>query len=1781
MARGGAGHDITSWGDTVTELLEPIAVIGMAGRFPGARDVTAFWDVLAGGVECVRFASADELLAVGVPPSALEHPDYVPAIALPDGLTDFDAGLFGFTPREAALCDPQIRLFLETAHAALENAGYAPDRLDSVGVFGSAGVNRYHEVYGRSAADELRSAAGMSIGTLNNPDYVGTLVSYKFGFRGPSMTVQTACSSSLVAAHLAAQALRSGECDIAVAGGADVELPLGHGHWWAPGSPLSRDGHCRPFDAGATGTVFGSGAGVVVLKLLSDALADGDEIHAVIRSSAINNDGSDKVGFSAPSVRGQAAAVVEAMEMGGFVPSDISYLEAHATGTELGDPVELEALNQAYRQLAGDDMTPGRVPIASVKGNVGHLGHASGVTSLIKVALALRNELIPASVNFTAPNPKLPLDGSPFVVNDRARPWPTSARRPRLAGVNSLGIGGTNVHMIVGEPPAVTPTSTDGRPRLVVWSARTREALDAYRPALADHFRTMDTDRFDDAVATLQRGRTEHAERAAVVVTDAADAVRALRAWSAPTRTTVDTVGFLLPGQGTQHAGMARELHDRDQTFRTTFDECLDQLRTHGADVREHWIAADDAELADTRLAQPLLFAVEYALATMWQAWGVRPNWLLGHSIGELTAAAVAGVVDLPAAAALVAGRARSMAAAEPGAMLAVRASEDEIATHLSDGELSIAVVNGPRQVVLAGAEDRVDACAERLRDAGVAVRRLRTSHAFHSVHMRAAEPSFLAAFAGVALHAPRIPIVSAATGALISDEQATDPMFWVSQLSRPVLFGQALETALADRSALVLEVGPGRVLTELVGDRAVAVPSLPSEPGSDWQAVMDAVGTVWCHGTGVDWSAIDQDRPLRRTVVPGYRYERQRYWLDPVAAPTEAEPPEVVTDGPVAAPEPVVTGVASEFTVPTWIVADPVQGNDFEHGDTAVALLPSDPDSAVELRVAMQRAGLRVVPLYESTEFRELPDGYELGADVDAGVARALTDLAARGITVRLLVHALGAAGWEAPSTRSVDRQVAQSFHSLLSLIRHGHRHALGALPGVVVVTRNSVDVSGDEGTEPVKATMHGAMLSLAEEEPRASYKLVDLGRSVDEDMLVAELCAGGRTEFVALRGARRWLRGLRPFEASPVGDRTVRRNGVYLITGGLGGLGRAVARELAGTGMRPTLLLLGRSAEADDGRYRAEIEAWERMGSRVAVLPADVTDARGLRRALDIAASRYGAVNGVFHLAGVPGDGMLHVRSVADAERVLAPKVKGTLVLAEVLATRPALDFFVAFSSRAALAGHRGSGDYAAANAFLDAFVETDALPGCRKISINWPAWHSVGMAVPAPPAGVIRWRTTLRPDAYPVLDEHRINGRALLPGTGHLDLIVRAYRETVATDEQMAVRIEDVVFQRPFVVLAALDWEIDFEPHGQGGHLFRVCSQQPGEDRVVHVQGRIGACDSDAEPRDLDELRDRMPDTQPPPRRLPGRRMFLLGPRWSNVTAIRTGAGPAPEKLVSLALPEVFAAETEGHWLHPTLLDSATAHARDTTDGFFLPFGYESVTVHGRLGSELISHIRRQPSGDELIRADVEVLDPHGRLVVAVIGFTMRRVTDTAFADQEPVASASADEEPAGIDPDVGTRMLLRLLDSRPPRQVAVSRHRGGRPVPEDLGLSVTHVAPLVVAEPVHTGPPVVGETNAPGLVAPAPAADPGATTTAKQAATDGSLVGRVSAVFARSLGMPGVDTGDDFFELGGNSLTAVEVMSQIRKEFAVDLSIAALFDYPTIGQLAEELQRRGVA
>ncbi|MFJ2638302.1 SDR family NAD(P)-dependent oxidoreductase [Streptomyces sp. NPDC087511] len=1759
----------------MNELPEPIAIIGLAGRFPGAADIGQFWRNLVTGTESVTFPDDDALRASGVSEEALADPDYVRATAQASDLDSFDAGLFGFSPRDAQIADPQIRLFLETAHAALENSGHIPGSLPDVGVFGSVGTNAYGGRLVDAEGDKARSTTGMSRGSLNNADSAATLVSYKLGLNGPSMTVQTACSSSLVAVHLAAQSLRSGECEIALAGGADIELPLGHGHYWSEGGPLSRDGHCRPFDADATGTVFGSGAGVVVLRRLSDALADGDRVLAVLRSTAVNNDGAEKVGFTAPSIGGQVAVVTEAISMAGIDASDISAVESHGTGTALGDPIELAALNQAFRLLASQDLEPGSCALTSVKGNVGHLGHAAGVTSLIKVVLSLDAERIPGNVNLSSPNPKLELDGSPFRLPTAAQDWPRTPGRPRYAGVSSLGIGGTNVHAVLEEGPEPIVEPHGNRPRLVVWSGRSAGVADTYRRRIAEHFATTGENGFAAGTDTLQRGRTAHRVRGAAVATSAAEAVAVLTdpqatALTATTRDRTGEVAFLFPGQGSQHAGLAFDLYDHEPAFAESFDTVLDLFEAQDLPVRRWWRdAARDDDLQDTLRAQPLLFAVEYALARMWLSWGVRPTALLGHSIGEVAAAAVSGVMSLQDAVRVVAVRARAMDRMPAGGMLAVAGPVEEVRGLLTGG-VHIAVVNGPRQVVVASAPEALKEFAAAARTAGLASRRVPTSHAFHSPAMTEAAEEYRAALAALELNPPRIPLYSAATGALMTDRQATDPAFWADQLTGPVRFGYALDTLLADADRTLLEVGPSRTLTALArqhpdvkAGRHVVAATLPqrrSESPGDRRSVLTALGVVWTDGHEIDWDAVAGGATPRRTEVPGYPYERVRHWVDEVSAtgavPAPAEHAE-------AAAEPVP---ASAFSVERW-VERPLDPMTVEpHGVTqAVAFLPADRTASVDLLARLSQAGLRVVPVWAGSGFGEVSGGFTVRPAHSKDLRQLLDTLAQRRVLPALVVHGW-ALGTAAQDPADVGAALERGFHTVTELARQAGRTTDGpAQPALLVVTEHAVDVSGNEPLEAAHAMLTGLVRTLALENPGTAARLVDLGPGVGEEETVQEFTRWRTSGLAALRGDRRWAPTEIPFLPEPMDTSVLRRGGVYLVTGGLGGLGLSVAKGLARTGLRPRLVLLGRTGVLAPAN-RDELEQY---GAVVDARACDVTDASALTTVLDGVTETHGPVHGVLHLAGVAGDGMVQFSDRARAERALAPKVAGSLALEQVMAGRRTLDFFVGFSSRAAVDGLVGGGDYAAANAFLDAWTRSARINADRHLSVNWPSWSGVGMAVDSlaaderrrvVDAGGVSWSLDISAETHPILDEHRMNGTPVLPGAAYLDLTIGAYRSELLGGDRGPVRLTDVVFRRPLSVPSERRLEIVFLPD-EHGHRFTVVSSRSGTDEapLTHVTGSVEPVEAQESRVDVPTLLAGVENSRPSALKT-GRLAFALGPRWNTVEEIRTTASDPALRMVRLALPDEFAAEAGQHAVHPTLLDAATAYARDVErEDPHLPFLYRELTVHApALPARLFSRVTRRNAVRDTIAADIDLIAPDGRLLAEIKGFMMRRITGDVLGgpaeDDEP-----AGRRPSGIPQQTGVDLLFELLDGRTPRQVAVRPYEDERPVP--LG-----TAPRTPV-PVRPDTPAEAAAIAPEQSAvPAPAAP---------------VDDRVAGLWSSTLGISNVSPDDDFFELGGNSLTAVELMTHVRGMFGIDLGIAAMFDFPTPKMLSDELRRLGAS
>ncbi len=880
--------------------IDPICVIGMAGRFPGARNVDEFWQNLCDGIESIRPLTPDELRSSGIDPAIIDDPNYVNAGAVLEDADQFAASFFGYTPREAELMDPQQRIFLECAWEAFEHAGCDVERFgDPVGVYAGIALNSYFQ-NNLATRPELAPQLGhYSLTVGNEKDFVATRVAHKLHLKGPAISVQTACSSSLVALHLACQSLRAGEIGLALVGGGRVRSPLHAGYIYVDGGIPSPDGHCRAFDAKARGCVAASGIATVVLKRLGDAQRDGDHIFAVIKSTAINNDGGDKAGFTAPGVEGQAEVIARAHSAAGITADTISYVEAHGTGTSLGDPIEIAALTRAFHA------TSSRIAhcrIGSVKTNIGHLDAGAGVAGLIKTVLALDREVIPPSLHFQTPNPQIDFSRSPFVVNDALTAWPRGLER-RRAGVSSFGIGGTNAHTIVEEASPAAPSSPSRPWQLLILSAKTPTALDRAAANLARHLRANPDVSLADVAHTLQTGRREFQHRRIVVARDTADAADALeknaarQVASAFATAANPPLVFMFPGQGAQFPGMARELFETEPVFRAALLQCAALLKPH-LDLLGALYPGDakDETMTQTAIAQPAIFSVEYAMAKLWESWGVRPTAFVGHSVGEFTAACLAEVFTLDDALTLLAGRARLMQSVPAGAMLAVRLPEPELRSRLS-ADVEVAAINSPRLSVVSGPREAIARFAEKLNDDGVACAPLHTSHAFHSAMMEPVLAPFTALAQGVRLTGPRIPIISTLTGG--AGANVATPDYWARQLREPVRFADAVHAVAQE--AVLLEVGPGCTLAPLARQTrgGTVISSQSSAPGSEQAAMLEALGRLWLAGVRIDWSRIRHGERRLRVPLPTYPFERERFWIAPgqierAAPATHAEPPKI-----------------------------------------------------------------------------------------------------------------------------------------------------------------------------------------------------------------------------------------------------------------------------------------------------------------------------------------------------------------------------------------------------------------------------------------------------------------------------------------------------------------------------------------------------------------------------------------------------------------------------------------------------------------------------------------------------------------------------------------------------------------------------------------------------------------------------------------------------------------------------------------------------------------------
>jgi acyl transferase domain-containing protein/thioesterase domain-containing protein/D-arabinose 1-dehydrogenase-like Zn-dependent alcohol dehydrogenase/acyl carrier protein len=1444
-----------------------IAIIGLAGRFPQAIDLEYFWTLLKNGREAVVEFSDEKLLATGIDPALLQHPDYVKSGMVIPGIADFDADFFEMSARDAEITDPQQRLFLECAWQVLEQAGYPPATTDaSIGVYAGVSDNRYLSHCLEPNRETLLPTVGAyRLFTLSGKDYIATRTAYKLNLTGPAMSIQTACSTSLVAVHVACQSLLNMECDMVLAGGASIAVPQEQGYLYQEGMIMSPDGHCRAFDAQAQGTTGGGGVGVVLLKRLDDALADGDTIHAVIRGSAINNDGADKIGYTAPSVSGQSAVILEAQSVAEVHPDEISYIEAHGTGTPLGDPIEIQALTQAFRAKT---QRKGYCAIGSVKTNIGHADAAAGIAGLIKTILALKHQKLPPSLHYERPNPQIDFANSPFFVNHQLVDWKADEATPRCAGVSSFGVGGTNAHVIVEEAPALESSGPSRPLQLITLSAKTPTALESATHNLSDWLQSHEEIALADVAYTLNQGRQSFAYRRSLVCSDINDALQQLGnpAGLAISKASekARTVVFLFPGQGSQYLNMTRNLYASESVFKNAFDECTTLLTPSlGLNLRDLLYSDNEqhhATLKQTAYTQPALFAVEYALAKLWMAYGVQPRAMLGHSIGEYVAACLAGVFSLEEALVLVATRGQLIQSLPSGAMLAVPLSEEEIQPWMTT-EVSLAAVNDSKRCVVSGTHQAMASLQQALQAQGIESRALQTSHAFHSHLLEPILAPFSQKVGQMKLRPPKIPYLSNFTGDWIRSEQATDPQYWVSHLRHAVRFADNVQALFKHQTDILLEVGPGQTLLAMMrqepeySDRAVLVASLPRQRDTENQAeitqFLHTLGQLWSQGVDIHWPAFYAEEKRHRLPLPTYPFERQRYWIDApkrqvhqATGKSRVQSKDNNTDSKhwLYRPDWIKSAISNTTAVGTkaqhWVLFEDHCG------------------VSQQLQQALLQQGHTVTTVQVNTTFKQqTANAYCINPQQAEDYESLVRTLAQTEFPSQWL-HC-----WmisQEPSDNPFEQSelaLQLGFYSLLYLTQALGKCNINKPLDITVLSNQMQAVIDSDPVQPEKATLLGAVKTIGQEANNLHCRSIDITIPFDNEpqiqSLLLELLTPINESVIAYRQGQRWTQNYQSvLWQSSLPTHRLRQQGTYLITGGLGGIGLSLADYLAHH-VQAKLILIGRSAfpakmawqnylsehEKTDAIVQKihRLQKLEKEGAEVLVYNADVADRRQMQEVIESSQQHFGEIHGVIHAAGIPDGALIANRDSQTSAQVLAPKVTGTLVLNQLLSEQP-LDFFVLCSSLASIVGIAGQVAYCAANAFQDAFAQAQRHhPQTLFTAINWDTWQKVGMAVKAVnnPLAVAPGRNlaesplkTAHPLFYAyqrdghkitylsqlneqlwVLNDHRLFGSqsTVMPGTAYLEWAGAALLQhrTETNLSTSTVVLQDVYFLQPLVI------------------------------------------------------------------------------------------------------------------------------------------------------------------------------------------------------------------------------------------------------------------------------------------------------------------------------------------------------------------------------------------
>lgn len=1811
-----------------------VAVIGMAVRFPQAETLSDFWQNLIAAKNCITYFSHQEMLDAGVEESLLNNAKYVKAKGMIHDGMGFDASLFSYSHREAELMDPQLRIYHECIFQALNNANYAVEDLnEQIGLYGGAGSNPQWTA--QYLLDSSKSLAGQyEIGNLNGQEFFNTRVANKLNLKGPAITVQTACSSSLVAIHLAVQGLIAGDCELAVAGGVEMNTdpflksPDARGYLFQEGMINSPDGHCRPFDARANGTVSGDGAGAVVLKKLEDAIEDGDHIYAVIKGSAINNDGQEKTAYTAPSIKGQVRAISAAQEMAEVTPDSISYIEAHGTGTALGDPIEISALNQVF----GSQKNVCKV--GSVKSNIGHLGSAAGVAGFIKTVLSMYHNKLPASLHFESANPEIDFENTSFKVNSELSEW-QHQDYPVRAGVSSFGIGGTNAHIILEEyikEPAVQAVNDlmeQQGPVLLTLSSSTEEALLKQTENLGEYVNNNPSVNIKDIEYSLHVGRRPLMRRLAIVANNKSEAVEALNSLESPHRLMGteknNKIVFMFPGQGAQYVNMATQLYHAQKVYRSHVDECFALIEPEFSRQLQNILFDRDHQKNDqinnTLYTQPLLFIIEYALARYLMHLGVKPWAMIGHSLGEYVAATLSGVFDLPVALKVIRKRAELMNSTEQGSMLSVLMDEKQLMPLLSD-QLDIAAVNGHDSCVVSGKNDAIEAFKQHCHQHDIKCQPLDTSHAYHSSLMQPIVNAFERYLSEQPINVPEVPYVSNTSGQWIQTSEAQKPSYWAQHLRNAVRFADGLNTLMKEDNALFIEVGPSKTLASFVRQHNQAnahhriINVLPSkkEQVDDHMVFLKSLARMYVFGVNVDWHNY-HSQPAQRVPLVEHVFNRTTY----LPKATHKKSSSAVQRQHDFDQEKVF------LQVPHWQKDLQVKLNHIDEDSIQEELqqkwLVFSDDSRCCKGIIDQLTGLGkqvVIVTIGGKYARHNANEYSIEAARSHDYMALFKDL----MRVQLLPHHIlhcWTAEWSQNSNDKASQAMDCGFYSLFFLAQAIGQLGIKQDIDIDVLSTDIHPVTGHEHIKPEKSTVLGAIRVINQEYSNLNCRNIDLSSThyhhrKNIKSLINECLSKKREQFVAYRDHKRWLRrfdvvenqGLSSEQSNQQLKKCLRPSGHYLMTGGLGGIALTLALTLAQE-QKLIFSLMSRSPFPDQDQWDEwldknpeentiskkikTLQVIQQLGSEVFVVQGDIADRQQAMTAMSNAEKHYGEINGVIHAAGVPSGRAIQLKSQAQCEEVFSAKVDGTKILKQYFADK-SLDFVCLCSSITSFLGGFGQIDYCAANAFLDACVTSDYFDNVEHVfSINWDAWKEVGMAFNAlnaeltgtiihPLLGTVTnesehksgFKARFSADDLWTLNEHKVMGIPTLPGTSYIEMARAAMQQMhkIPANETLKVQFDKVYFLAPMIVDFGQWAEVNTTLVKKNNvYEFSVTSQLFGTGEVIkHASAELSL----SQPIDVKDENILAQITADCSEQQINNMDDLLNAEENADKAIECG----------------------DHW---QVFSQINVGKNQGLARLSLPAEFKEETEHLGIHPALmdcatafLSPFIKQDFYLPLFYKRIKYLRPltaecysHSRLVQedeqqkGVLNFDIN-IYDNAgyllmsiegFSMRQ--ASGLPQQKTANQDNESQTILAPKVVDGLTNEQavaafkkIIISDYQSVVVTKKDMNHEVLHTQDLNVAENDQEPGQRVMQSR-PELVN---AYVPAKTETEK----------KLAVIWQNMLSIDKVGVLDDFFELQGDSLMLMQVHAQITEQFDKNIAIADLYNYPTIKALAASIDRQ---